>query len=405
MRRWIAVDRLGVPVRRLLALASLAGLVALMVVAPGAARASGGQGGGCIAHRPAYVEGLFESHYTAGCSGHDEPELDPVSAVPGSAKDITWTAVLPSNGSFFPVDAVGPTFWFGGTVNDPNSLFGQAFEELQFYPNALVSNCTPNGGFVVSNVPGDYTVCSPVWTIHTTGQKPNFHEPAAFNAMLTNGSSKAPLVMHAGDTIQVHYFVTAAKDGWHINVQDLTTGQSGTIVLASKSDGPLMPAYDTQEIGNSLKWGAVHDTPDAFVWEIGHTSPFTSPGSQFCAPGAAGCYSYDAAAWRNQSPPIHILNVTFADGSHPDSWAVVSDYGGKAEVLDPTETGSTCTSYGGPFCIYPWYTQNADGSFTYGVNYPTTANDFGKVDQFAQQPKCGGPFGPDSTYCARVIVP
>jgi len=135
---------------------------------------------------------VFESHYTAGCSGHDEPELDPVSAVPGSAKDITWTVVLPSNGSFFPVDAVGPTFWFGGAVNDPNSLFGQAFEELQFYPNALVSNCTPNGGFVVSNVPGDYTVCSPVWTITTTGQKPNYHEPAAFNAMLTNGSSNTP---------------------------------------------------------------------------------------------------------------------------------------------------------------------------------------------------------------------
>jgi hypothetical protein len=396
----------------LLGLGSIAGLAALFALAPGAASASGGlagasggQGGGCIAHRPAYVEDVFESHYTAGCSGHDEPELDPVSAVPGSAKDITWTVVLPSNGSFFPVDAVGPTFWFGGSVKDPKSLFGQAFEELQFYPNALVSNCNPNGAFVVSNVPGDYTVCSPVWSIHATGQKPNFHEPAAFNAMLTNGSSSAPLVMHAGDTVRVHYFVTAAKNGWHINVRDLTTKQSGTIVLNSKSDGPLMPAYNTQKIGNSLKWGAVHDTPDAFVWEIGHTSPFSSPGSHFCAPGAAGCYSYDAAAWRNQSPPIHILNVTFANGSHPHSWAVVSDYGGKAEVLDPTETGSTCTSYGGPFCSYPWYTRNSDGSFSYGVNYPTTAHDFGKVNQFPQKPKCGGPFGPKSTYCANVVVP
>jgi len=232
-------------VKRLLGLGSIAGLVALVAFVPGAAKASGATGGGCIAHRPAYVEDVFESHYTAGCSGHDEPELDPVSAVPGSAKDITWTAVLPSNGSSFPVDAVGPTFWFGGTVNDPNSLFGQAFEELQFYPNALVSNCTPNGGYVVANVPGDYTVCSPVWTIHATGQKPNFHEPAAFNAMLTHGSSAAPLVMHAGDTIQVHYFVTTAKNGWHINVQDRTIRQSGTIVLDSKSDGFLMPAYNT----------------------------------------------------------------------------------------------------------------------------------------------------------------
>jgi len=392
-------------VKRLLGLGSIAGLVALVAFAPGAAKASGGTGGGCIAHRPAYVEDVFESHYTAGCSGHDEPELDPVSAVPGSAKDITWTVVLPSNGSFFPVDAVGPTFWFGGSVKDPKSLFGQAFEELQFYPNALVSNCNPNGGFVVSNVPGDYTVCSPVWSIHTTGQKPNFHEPAAFNAMLTKGSSNAPLVMHVGDTIRVHYFVTAAKNGWHINVQDLTTKQSGTIVLNSKSDGPLMPAYNTQKIGKSLKWGIVHDTPDSFVWEIGHTSPFTSPGSQFCVPGAAGCYSYDAPAWRDQSPPIHILGVTFGNGSHPSSWAVVSDYGGKAEVLDPNNNNSTCTSYGGPFCTYPWYAQNADGSFTYGVDYPTTAHDFGKANQFPQQTKCGGPFGPNSTYCDRVIVP
>jgi len=32
---------------------------------------------------------------------------------------------------------------------------------------------------------------------------------------------------------------------------------------------------------------------------------------RFCAPGAAGCYLYDKSAWRNQSPPIHILDVTF----------------------------------------------------------------------------------------------
>jgi hypothetical protein len=28
-------------------------------------------------------------------------------------------------------------------------LFGQAFLEVQFYPDAIVRNCTPNGGFVV----------------------------------------------------------------------------------------------------------------------------------------------------------------------------------------------------------------------------------------------------------------
>lgn len=375
----------------------------LLLTSPGVASAGGSQGGGCVGRHPAYVEGVFEPAYVAGCSGHDEPELDPLSNLQGSAQDITWNAVLPQNGKHFGVDAVGPSFWFGGSVSDPSSLFGQAFEELQFYPNSLVSNCNPNGGYVVSNVPGDYTVCSPVWSLTTTGQKPNYHEPAAFNAMLTNGSSKSPLVMHAGDAIRVHYFVTAAKDGWHITVSDLTTKHSGTIVLNSKSDGPLMPAFSTQKIGNSLAWGAVHDTPDSFVWEIGHTSPFTSPASAFCWPGEAGCYSYDAPAWASQAPPIHITSVTFANGSRPTGWAVVSDYGGKAEVTDPTETGSTCSAYGGPFCIYPWFTQNRDGSFSYGVNYPTTAKDFGQADQFNQQTRCGGPFGPHSTYCDTVL--
>jgi hypothetical protein len=56
--------------------------------------------------------------------------------------------VLGSDG-LVPVAATGPTFWFGGTVTDPTSLFGQAFYELQFYPDSIVTNCNPNGAFVV----------------------------------------------------------------------------------------------------------------------------------------------------------------------------------------------------------------------------------------------------------------
>ena len=78
---------------------------------------------------------MFEPSYSAGCSGHDEPELNPLSNLAGSAKDVTWSFVLPGNGSSFPVDAVGPTFWFGGPVTDPSSLFGQAFLEAD--PEAL----------------------------------------------------------------------------------------------------------------------------------------------------------------------------------------------------------------------------------------------------------------------------
>src|SRR5215471_1462214 len=48
----------------------------------------------CIGRHP-----QSEVYYAANCSGHDEPEIDPVSNHPGSAQDITWTIVLPSNGA------------------------------------------------------------------------------------------------------------------------------------------------------------------------------------------------------------------------------------------------------------------------------------------------------------------
>jgi hypothetical protein len=350
---------------------------------------------GCLAHRPKYLEGKIEVHYDAGCTGHDEPELDPVSSAPGSARDLTWTAVLPSGGAF-PVSATGPTFWFGGTVTDPSSLFGQAFVELQFYPDSIVTNCTPGGGFVVKFAPDTYSVCSPVWKLTQTGQQGVFHETAAFNAMLTDGTGASnPLIMHAGDTITVHWFTTPAADGFHVTVTDLTTGGSGTIVLNSKTDGPLMPAFDTQTIGNALAWGAVFDTPNAFVWEIGHTSDFSSPSGQFCVPGETNCLSYDAPAWAGTSP-IQIKSVSFGDGSTAKSWAAVSDLGGKAEVL------ASCSVYGGPFCIYPWYTLGTSG-FHFGVDFPDTIKDYGQANQFQQTANCGGPFGPDSTYCATIL--
>ena len=217
---------------------TVAALATAVVVASGAG-AGGTAGSGCIAHRPVYIEDVFESSYTAGCSGHDEPELDPISSLPGSAQNLTWRFILPRDGTSL-VSDVGPTFWFGGTVTDPNpkDVFGQGFLEVQFYPDGVVTNCTPNGGFVLHFQPNTYTVCSPVWSIRTTGQKPNYHEPAAFNAMLTTGAKHAPLVMHAGDTIRLHFHVVSQAEGWHIDVLDETTGGSGTIVL-NGAQGPI----------------------------------------------------------------------------------------------------------------------------------------------------------------------
>ena len=168
-------------------------------------------------------------------------------------------------------------------------------------------------------------------------------------------------------------------------------------MLNSKSDGPLMPAFDKQQLGNALGWGIVNDTPNSFVWEIGHTSPFTSPASAFCVPGQAGCESYHDSAWAGTTP-IVIKSVTFANGSQAKQWAAVSDYGGKAEV----NQYCGAANYGSPFCIYPWYSLGAAG-FHYGVDFADNRNDYGKADQFQQTTQCGGPFGPDSTYCATLL--
>jgi hypothetical protein len=377
-------------------LSALVIAVAFMMKTP--VRAAAAANTGCLAHHFQYIEGKFEVEYEPGCTGHDEPELDPVSAAPGSARDLTWTVVLPTDGSV-PVSAVGPTFWFGGVVSDPKSFGGQSFVELQFYPDSIVSRCFVDGAFAVSHSPNTYSACSPVFRLSSTGQKGKFRETAAFNAMLTDGTGPSnPLIMHAGDTITVHWFVTPQADGFHVTVTDLTTGGSGTIVLNASDVGPLMPAFDTQELGNSLAWGLVNDTPNAFVWEIGHEDIYTG-GAALCVGGQTTCGSYNSASWAGFSP-IKIQSVTFGDGSAPTNYAVVSDTGGEAEIL------ATCSKYGGPFCIYPWYTLGKTGnrtSFHYGVDYPNTFRDFGQGLQFQQTLACGGPFGPNSTYCATIL--
>jgi hypothetical protein len=376
-----------------LSIGTAAGGVAAATPAGAAPGSSGQSGAGdCVAHHPNLA---FNVWYAQGCTGHDEPELDPVSSLAGSAQDLTWTAVLPKDGTV-PVSSVGPTFWWGGTVTDPNpqALFGQAFLEVQFYPDAIVKTCSSAGGYNVTYAPDKFSVCTPVWQVGTK----SFAETAAFNSELYDGSTSSPLVMNAGDTIRIHFFVASPTEGWNVQITDLTTGHSGTVVLNSKY-GPMLPAFSTQQIGNALGWGLVDDTPNAFVWEIGHTSPFSNPASQLCYPGQTICDSYDAAHWLGFSP-LQIKSVTFANGSTASKWAVVSDFGGTAEV------NQYCPNYGGSYCIYPWYTFNGtDSAFSYGANYPGTKFDYGQASQFATTMQCGGPFGPDSTYCDTVLNP
>jgi hypothetical protein len=359
----------------------------------------------CLAHP---VGGLGEDWYdayTPGCTGHDEPELDPVSSAPGSAQNITWRAVLPADGTSA-VSSVGPTFWFGGTVkdNNPAKLGGEGFLELQFYPDSMTTRCTSGGGFRVTHAPNVYTACSPVWTIQQEANG-DIGEPAAFNGMLTDASGTAPFVMHALDTVDVHIWATSPDAAYQEQVTDETSGQtSSALVLNSPGDGPLTPAFDTQQIGNSLDWGGVYDTPMAFVYEIGHSDLYGSHPGAFCVPGQTFCGSFNNDNWAGQQP-IRILNVTFGDGSHPQNWAVVSDTGGKAEVLGDSFVGPTdCATYGGPYCIYPWYSWDG-GAINYGVTYPNTADRLGQVNQFRKKQTCPpvSVFPTDKTYCDTIV--
>ena len=199
---------------RFASVAAVTAVVLGLSAAAGAASAStssgtvtsGSAGASSAASCLAHVVGLSEDwydYYTPGCTGHDEPELDPVSSAPGSAQNITWRAVLPADGTF-PVSSVGPTFWFGGTVKDtnPNKIGGEGFLELQFYPDSFTTRCTSGGGFRVTHEANVYTACSPVWTIQQQGN--NILEPAAFNGMLMNAAGTGPFVMHALDTVDVH---------------------------------------------------------------------------------------------------------------------------------------------------------------------------------------------------------
>jgi hypothetical protein len=97
---------------RLLAAVGLAASVIALMAAPstgaptsnstsaaGSGQVSAGTGlTGCIAHRFKATE-AHDIYYAPGCTGHDEPELDPVSSAPGSARDLTWTVVLPADGT------------------------------------------------------------------------------------------------------------------------------------------------------------------------------------------------------------------------------------------------------------------------------------------------------------------
>jgi hypothetical protein len=141
----------------------------------------------------------------------------------------------------------------------------------------------------------------------------------------------------------------------------------------------------------------------SFVYEIGHADIWGPQPGAFCLPGQDFCGSFNGPNWAGLQP-LRIFDVTFGDGSHPQHWATVSDTGGKAEILGQSFVGETpCKGYGGPFCIYPFFSWDGQ-AFNYGVRYPNTVDLLKGVEQFAQTTTCpeDGVF-PGNTYCDTIV--
>jgi hypothetical protein len=278
--------------------------------------------------------------------GHDEPSNLFYSNVPGSGNRNSWKMTLPTDPSANNPLASGKSynfelhiaFWFGmamcDTQSDPNQLKtcrpdsdknivdptvspkhpGTAFMEMQFYPPGWVPNalgpagssCDPTRWCAALNI--DSLSDNPV-----TGQNNNAACAAAagleyvnFAYITRNGVPQAPvspllatnatfradpakdLMMNSGDTVVTTMHDTA--QGLRIDIQDLTSGQSGFMVTSAANGFAQVkfdpkgttcdpathnlpydfhPMYSTSSEKTNVPWAA-HTYNIAFADEIGH---------------------------------------------------------------------------------------------------------------------------------------
>jgi hypothetical protein len=399
-----------------------------------APRTSSEYGGGSKAKCFGIYPATGASSYQSGCYGHDEPAIDPISNVPGSAQDVTWTFQLPKSSPKRPLLDLGPTFWVGATMSDPSSLANSVFSELQFYPdskllpqtgNDINTACTPLG-FNVTPAANTWSICEYAWGLYSTPD--GFAEtPAYVGVVDTSTNANQPLYLHSGDVIKVHVFTStdAHHDAKQV-ITDVTTGKSGSLTMFSdattgagsaanpnKGDGPLRLPYSKNTTDNAMPWGVVLGTPMAFSWEIGHSNFYTHPFQSECVPGQWDCQSYDVSksGW-GAVAPFKLISVTF-EVNHkqiaPDSWATNDSQGGAFEDdvwcggYGPDETGTT-------LCSFPYYTYNNHSkTVDFGTSYPGTKFDYGGGEaQYAQEATCPGPltseFGFDY-YCDTRLDP
>ncbi len=356
-------------------------------------------GTGCIAHHPNYIEDTFEVQYAAGCSGHDEPELDPVSSAPGSARDSR-------GGSCCPVRRRLP-----GRRNRPDLLVRRHGQR----PEQLVRPGVPRGAVLSRHdrpqVHTQRRLRRHVRAGHLhgllaglehppTGQKPVYHEPAAFNAMLTTGSSTNRSSCTPG-THHIHFHVVSPKEGWHIEVTEVTRG-TGTIVLNS-ADGPLMPGVRHAKDRQRARLG--RRPRHAQLIRVGDRPHFAvhASGLPVLHPGRDDLPVLQRAGMgRHFADPDQVGHLRRRLIPH-----VLGDCRGHGRQGRGTRQlvrrADRLLSYGGPFCIYPWYTQGSSGVH-YGVDFPTRPTISAASTSSHRRWSAAGPSGriaPTATHPSR----
>jgi hypothetical protein len=285
-------------------------------------------------------------NYEGNYVGHDEPALLFYSNTPGSGNQSIYTLILPKDPPTLPrQDGSGgtwnfqlhPTFWFGMALCDtqsapapnkngvciPNSdsniknntnrlspdyignHAGTAFLELQFYPPGWINSpgiVSSNSYFAAMNIDSfsfnmNTNQDNSPACLNQVGQ-----EPVNFAILTKNGVPLAPanplginfgtsnfdlnnvLLMSPGDTLVIT--IQDSPAGLVTTVQDLTTGQTGSMVagiasgfgqidfnpsapVCSVTPYAFHPMYSTSSETTRVPW-SVHSYNIAFSDEIGH---------------------------------------------------------------------------------------------------------------------------------------
>ena len=319
---------------------------------------------------------------------------------------MTWTFILPTSGAdpaSIRLSDLATTIWFGATLRDTKSLFGQAIAELQFYPDGVVSHCKSDGEFFQVEQINTWGACIPVWAVTPPNSDNPGVEYAAYDQSVNLSSSATPLTFHSGDTVTVHYFKGAQKGTpMNVDVTDVTSGaRAGTIALVSKTDGPLQPIVGANTKSNALKWGNTQSSPLNVAWEIGHASRFRYPDADICYPGGFNCWGYNVTNGWQQATPLKITSAVFGGGVKPSSWTVNDGQGGITEDI------ATCGFFDAPrsngFCTYPYWSYDGatERVSKFGGTYADTTAIYGGAHQFALALKCAE----FTLYCATTLSP